>query len=177
MLDSWIILQERVNYLEDGKNVFRLRLRLCSSLYPISERIRDFFLEYDRHVLRTSPPWGSELLEVCFLSLYCCYLFLSFIKWTMKSTSQPTLYKNKIKANFEEVNNSLANCDLDMKPSVCRGWNTGRVLEISCCLHHILDFLKLLLCKWILADPKFYFGWSASSCYVHLKSKNVFFFI
>ncbi|XP_022885410.1 guanine nucleotide exchange factor SPIKE 1 [Olea europaea var. sylvestris] len=55
--------RERVNYLEDGKNVFRLRLRLCSSLYPISERIRDFFLEYDRHVLRTSPPWGSELLE------------------------------------------------------------------------------------------------------------------
>lgn len=126
MLDSWIILQERVNYLEDGKNVFRLRLRLCSSLYPISERIRDFFLEYDRHVLRTSPPWGSELLEVCFLSLYCCYLFLSFIKWTMKSTSQPTLYKNKIKAKFEEVKNSLANCDLNMKPSVCRGWNTGK---------------------------------------------------
>ncbi|KAL6572250.1 MAP kinase Spk1 [Orobanche minor] len=55
---------ERVEYLEDGKHVFRLRLRLCSSLYPISERIRDFFLEYDRHILRTSPPWGSELLEV-----------------------------------------------------------------------------------------------------------------
>ncbi|KAL0349470.1 UNVERIFIED_CONTAM: Guanine nucleotide exchange factor SPIKE 1, partial [Sesamum radiatum] len=55
--------RERVDYLEDGKNVFRLRLRLCSSLYPISERIRDFFLEYDRHILRTSPPWGSELLE------------------------------------------------------------------------------------------------------------------
>ncbi|KAL2461813.1 Guanine nucleotide exchange factor SPIKE 1 [Abeliophyllum distichum] len=55
--------RERVNFLEDGKNVFRLKLRLCSSLYPISERIRDFFLEYDRHVLRTSPPWGSELLE------------------------------------------------------------------------------------------------------------------
>ncbi|KAI3451682.1 hypothetical protein Pfo_008347 [Paulownia fortunei] len=55
--------RERVEYLEDGKNVFRLRLRLCSSLYPISERIRDFFLEYDRHILRTSPPWGSELLE------------------------------------------------------------------------------------------------------------------
>ncbi|KAL0379335.1 UNVERIFIED_CONTAM: Guanine nucleotide exchange factor SPIKE 1 [Sesamum radiatum] len=52
-----------MDYLEDGKNVFRLRLRLCSSLYPISERIRDFFLEYDRHILRTSPPWGSELLE------------------------------------------------------------------------------------------------------------------
>lgn len=65
----------------------------------------------------------------------------------MKSTSQPTLYKNKIKAKFEEVNNSLANCDLDMKPSVCCGWNTGKVLEISCCLHHILDFLKLLLCE------------------------------
>ncbi|GER31994.1 hypothetical protein STAS_08040 [Striga asiatica] len=55
--------REKVEYLEDGKNVFKLRLRLCSSLYPISERIRDFFLEYDRHILRTSPPWGSELLE------------------------------------------------------------------------------------------------------------------
>ncbi|XP_059634647.1 guanine nucleotide exchange factor SPIKE 1 isoform X2 [Cornus florida] len=55
--------KERLDYLEDGKNVFRLRLRLCSSLHPISERIRDFFLEYDRHTLRTSPPWGSELLE------------------------------------------------------------------------------------------------------------------
>ncbi|XP_050203350.1 guanine nucleotide exchange factor SPIKE 1 [Mercurialis annua] len=55
--------KERLDYLEDGKNVFRLRLRLCSSLYPINERIRDFFLEYDRHTLRTSPPWGSELLE------------------------------------------------------------------------------------------------------------------
>ncbi|KAK3034892.1 hypothetical protein RJ639_033255, partial [Escallonia herrerae] len=55
--------KERLDYLEDGKNIFRLRLRLCSSLYPVSERIRDFFLEYDRHTLRTSPPWGSELLE------------------------------------------------------------------------------------------------------------------
>uniref|UniRef100_A0A7N0UFL0 C2 DOCK-type domain-containing protein n=1 Tax=Kalanchoe fedtschenkoi TaxID=63787 RepID=A0A7N0UFL0_KALFE len=55
--------KERLDYLEDGKNVFRLRLRLCSSLYPVNERIRDFFLEYDRHTLRTSPPWGSELLE------------------------------------------------------------------------------------------------------------------
>lgn len=58
------MFQERLDYLEDGKNIFKLRLRLCSSLYPISERIRDFFLEYDRHTLRTSPPWGSELLEV-----------------------------------------------------------------------------------------------------------------
>lgn len=55
--------KERLDFLEDGQNIFRLRLRLCSSLYPISERIRDFFLEYDRHTLRTSPPWGSELLE------------------------------------------------------------------------------------------------------------------
>lgn len=55
--------KERLDYLEDGKNVFKLRLRLCSSLYPVNERIRDFFLEFDRHTLRTSPPWGSELLE------------------------------------------------------------------------------------------------------------------
>lgn len=56
-------VKERLEYLEDGRLVFKLRLRLCSSLYPMHERIRDFFLEYDRHILRTSPPWGSELLE------------------------------------------------------------------------------------------------------------------
>ncbi|XP_078437571.1 guanyl-nucleotide exchange factor [Wolffia australiana] len=58
-------LQEasKERYLEDGKTLFKLRLRLCSSLYPINERIKDFFVEYDRHMLRTSPPWGSELLE------------------------------------------------------------------------------------------------------------------
>ncbi|KAM6570698.1 hypothetical protein CsatB_018683 [Cannabis sativa] len=55
--------RERLHYLEDGRNVFSLRLRLCSSLYPINERIRDFFLEYDGYTLRTSPPWGSEFLE------------------------------------------------------------------------------------------------------------------
>ncbi|VFQ74893.1 unnamed protein product [Cuscuta campestris] len=55
--------KERMDYIEDGKSIFKLRLRLCSSLYPISDRIRDLFLEYDRHTLRTSPPWGSELLE------------------------------------------------------------------------------------------------------------------
>ncbi|AQL06959.1 Guanine nucleotide exchange factor SPIKE 1 [Zea mays] len=55
--------KERMDYLEDGKTVFKLRLRLCSSLFPVNERIRDFFVEYDRHTLHTSPPWGSELLE------------------------------------------------------------------------------------------------------------------
>ncbi|GAB2270693.1 hypothetical protein Dimus_005564, partial [Dionaea muscipula] len=38
---------ERLDYLEDGKNVFKLRVRLCSSLYSINERMRDFFLEYN----------------------------------------------------------------------------------------------------------------------------------
>jgi hypothetical protein len=68
-----------MDYLEDGKTVFRLRLRLCSSLLPVNERIRDFFVEYDRHTLHTSPPWGSELLEVCIFSVknglgcnFCC---------------------------------------------------------------------------------------------------------
>jgi hypothetical protein len=58
-----------MDYLEDGKTVFKLRLRLCSSLFPVNERIRDFFVEYDRHTLHTSPPWGSELLEVTILLL------------------------------------------------------------------------------------------------------------
>ncbi|XP_024369391.1 guanine nucleotide exchange factor SPIKE 1 isoform X5 [Physcomitrium patens] len=56
-------VKERLEYLDDGKTVFKLRSRLCSSLYPVNERIRDFFSEYDRHVLRTSPPWGTELME------------------------------------------------------------------------------------------------------------------
>ncbi|KAG8063521.1 hypothetical protein GUJ93_ZPchr0003g18496 [Zizania palustris] len=64
--------KERMDYLEDGKTVFRLRLRLCSSLFPVNERIRDFFVEYDRHTLHTSPPWGSELLEVSFSFLHDC---------------------------------------------------------------------------------------------------------
>ncbi|KAF8395538.1 hypothetical protein HHK36_019486 [Tetracentron sinense] len=55
--------KKRLDYLEDGKHVFRLRLRLCSSLYPINEHIRDFFLQYDMHTLGISPPWRSELLE------------------------------------------------------------------------------------------------------------------
>jgi len=57
------VLQDRLEYLDDGRTVFKLRSRLCSSLYPVNERIRDFFAEYDRHVLRTSP-WGNELMEV-----------------------------------------------------------------------------------------------------------------
>ncbi|KAJ7561812.1 hypothetical protein O6H91_03G042400 [Diphasiastrum complanatum] len=56
-------VKEKMEYMEDGRPVFKLRLRLCSSLYPVNERIRDFFVEFDRHILRTSPPWGSELLE------------------------------------------------------------------------------------------------------------------
>ncbi|MCO5610234.1 hypothetical protein L7F22_064470 [Adiantum nelumboides] len=56
-------IKERLDYCEDGRMVFKVRLQICSSLYPANERIRDFFMEYDRHVLQTSPPWGSELLE------------------------------------------------------------------------------------------------------------------
>ncbi|XP_073392859.1 guanine nucleotide exchange factor SPIKE 1 isoform X2 [Physcomitrium patens] len=55
-------VKDRLEYLDDGKTVFKLRSRLCSSLYPVNERIRDFFSEYDRHILRTSP-WGNELME------------------------------------------------------------------------------------------------------------------
>ncbi|GKV41924.1 hypothetical protein SLEP1_g49394 [Rubroshorea leprosula] len=71
--------KERLDYLEDGKTIFKLRLRLCSSFYPINERIWDFFLEYDRHTLQTSPPWGSELLEVYWLCLFLQSLQLSWL--------------------------------------------------------------------------------------------------
>jgi len=54
--------------LDEGKAVFRLRSRLCSSLYPVNEKIREFFAEYDRYVLDAIQPLGSELLEVCFSS-------------------------------------------------------------------------------------------------------------
>lgn len=67
-------MQDRLEYLDDGKTVFKLRSRLCSSLYPVNERIRDFFSEYDRHILRTSP-WGNELMEVCYIS----YLLIRFL--------------------------------------------------------------------------------------------------
>lgn len=52
--------------LDEGKAVFRLRSRLCSSLYAVNDKIRDFFAEYDRYVLHTNQPLGSELLEVGF---------------------------------------------------------------------------------------------------------------
>lgn len=92
-------LQERLEYLDDGKTVFKLRSRLCSSLYPVNERIRDFFSEYDRHVLRTSPPWGTELMEVFFyaeLQIYlhllnCFSLFLVFL--SLGSTVRSPLLK------------------------------------------------------------------------------------
>ncbi|GKV38417.1 hypothetical protein SLEP1_g46331 [Rubroshorea leprosula] len=35
--------KERLDYLEDGKTIFKLQLRLCSSFYPINEHIWDFF--------------------------------------------------------------------------------------------------------------------------------------
>lgn len=50
--------------LDEGKAVFRLRTRMCSSLYPVNEKIREFFAEYDKYVLRTGPAMGSDLLEV-----------------------------------------------------------------------------------------------------------------
>ncbi|KAJ6831320.1 guanine nucleotide exchange factor SPIKE 1 isoform X2 [Iris pallida] len=29
--------KERLDYLEDGKTIFKLRLRLCSTLFPLNE--------------------------------------------------------------------------------------------------------------------------------------------
>eukprot|EP00897_Mesotaenium_endlicherianum_P009809 jgi/Mesen1/8857/ME000053S08270 len=46
----------------DGKPVFRVRMRMCSSIYPVSDRVREFFRVYDRHVLHSAPP-GPELLD------------------------------------------------------------------------------------------------------------------
>lgn len=60
-----IFFQEQMELLDEGKAVFRLRSRLCSSLYPVNEKIREFFAEYDRYVLHTNQPMGSDLLEVC----------------------------------------------------------------------------------------------------------------
>jgi hypothetical protein len=61
-----LLFQEHMELLDEGKAIFRLRSRLCSSLYPVNEKIREFFAEYDRYALHTSQPLGSELLEVCF---------------------------------------------------------------------------------------------------------------
>ncbi|EFJ04870.1 hypothetical protein SELMODRAFT_449303 [Selaginella moellendorffii] len=56
-------VKDKIEHLEDGRALLRLRLRLCSSLYSVNERIRDFTIEFDRHILRANAPWGSELLE------------------------------------------------------------------------------------------------------------------
>nr|XP_024395928.1 guanine nucleotide exchange factor SPIKE 1-like isoform X2 [Physcomitrium patens] len=56
-------VKEKMELLDEGKAVFRLRSRLCSSLYPVNAKIREFFAEYDRYILHTSHPLGNELLE------------------------------------------------------------------------------------------------------------------
>ncbi|KAI4341561.1 hypothetical protein MLD38_026273 [Melastoma candidum] len=55
------IMRELVpHYLQDTAKIASKTLAHLVSYY---EQIRDFFLEYDRHTLRTSPPWVSELIE------------------------------------------------------------------------------------------------------------------
>ncbi|KAG0565982.1 hypothetical protein KC19_7G029000 [Ceratodon purpureus] len=56
-------VKEQMELLDEGKAIFRLRSRLCSSLYPVNEKIREFFSEYDRYVLHIGQPLGSNLLE------------------------------------------------------------------------------------------------------------------
>ncbi|KAH9556934.1 hypothetical protein CY35_07G058600 [Sphagnum magellanicum] len=56
-------VKQRMEFLDEGKVVFRLRSRLCSSLYSVNDKIRDFFLEYDCYMLKGSTTWGPELLE------------------------------------------------------------------------------------------------------------------
>jgi hypothetical protein len=57
-------VQQKMEFLDEGKVVFRLRSRLCSSLYSVNDKIRDFFVEYDCYMLKGSTTWGPELLEV-----------------------------------------------------------------------------------------------------------------
>jgi hypothetical protein len=56
-------VQQKMEFLDEGKVVFRLRSRLCSSLYSVNDKIRDFFVEYDCYMLKGSTTWGPELLE------------------------------------------------------------------------------------------------------------------
>jgi len=62
LVQFWV--QNKMEFLDEGKAVFRLRSRLCSSLYSVNEKIREFFLEYDRYILKGCTTWGPELLEV-----------------------------------------------------------------------------------------------------------------
>eukprot|EP00850_Spirogloea_muscicola_P006481 SM000030S11490 [mRNA] locus=s30:801352:813323:- [translate_table: standard] len=55
--------KQSLSYWEEGKPQFRLRLRLCSSVYPINSKAREFFNEYDKHILKTSSSVGSDLLD------------------------------------------------------------------------------------------------------------------
>ncbi|GJP38566.1 hypothetical protein CLOM_g23007 [Closterium sp. NIES-68] len=52
----------KLTFWEEGKPVFRMRTRLFSSLLPLSDRLRDFFKQYDRHVLEAPLP-REDLLE------------------------------------------------------------------------------------------------------------------
>ncbi|GAQ82020.1 guanine nucleotide exchange factor [Klebsormidium nitens] len=51
-----------MEYLDDGRPIFRLRLRLCSTIHPTNERLQAFHVAYDRHMLSAGGPPSSALL-------------------------------------------------------------------------------------------------------------------
>lgn len=53
-----------MEYLDDGRPIFRLRLRLCSTIHPTNERLQAFHVAYDRHMLGAGGPPSSALLTV-----------------------------------------------------------------------------------------------------------------
>ncbi|CAI7792055.1 unnamed protein product [Closterium sp. NIES-53] len=54
--------KSRLTYWEEGRPIFRVRTRLFSSLLPLSDRLRDFFHQFDRHMLEAPLP-REDLLE------------------------------------------------------------------------------------------------------------------
>ncbi|KAG0596199.1 hypothetical protein M758_UG232000 [Ceratodon purpureus] len=46
-------VKEQMELLDEGKAIFRLRSRLCSSLNPVNEKIREFFSEYSIYMFCT----------------------------------------------------------------------------------------------------------------------------
>jgi hypothetical protein len=53
-----------MSYLDDGRPLFRLRLRLCSTIHPTNERLQAFHAEYDKHMLGGGGLPSSALLSV-----------------------------------------------------------------------------------------------------------------
>ena len=66
-------------YLEESKPVFRVRTRLFSTLLPVSDRLREFFRQYDEHISEGKPPTQPLLDSINLLKSVDLTALLQFL--------------------------------------------------------------------------------------------------